>query len=297
MALSFGPVDFNHQVAVGLIWVFLLVHTSLITYISDDERNLVEEINGKIDAFAREYEGKPFAVLVSRPCKRSLVDIQSKVGLQTHAWKLLMIVMLDPLDLMIHVRKYCAGQLNNNVVQIALKIDLEIPDSDESDLRVIEQGSPEDGFSDDLDPAYRAELATLLCADRVATQDGGSNQTVRPDCGSETVENQESPIVASAPSMQSTVLVPEPVIEVTLAVDSAPPTSPPSMTALPNQNAASGSKTPKNPRKKLKLQLDRDVALDLARSLNSFASMLQLKDSSSDDSFEVLPDSDAPPKQ
>ena len=239
---------------------------------------------------------KPFETLVSRPCKVAMADIQSRVGLQTHAWKLLLVVMLDPLDLMIHVRKYCAGQLNNNVIQIALKVDLGIPDFDESDLKVIEQGSPEDGFSEDLDPNYRAELVTMLCAEKVATQEDTSKKN--PSCNSDTVDNQGSPIVAAAPSLQSTVLGTNPVIEVTLAVDNDPPTSPPSLLPIePRANVASGSKTPRNPHKKLKLQLDRDVALDLARSLNSFASMLQLKDSSSDDSFEVLQDSDTPQKE
>lgn len=269
----------------------------MITYISEDDRKLIEEINGKIDAFAREYEGKPFTELVTRPCRVAMADIQSRVGLQTHAWKLLMVCMLDPLDLMIHVRKYCAGQLNNNVVEIALKVDLGISDYDESDLKIIEQGSPEDGFSDDLDPNYRAELETIICPDGVATQSGGAKQLAIQSCDSEQVENQGSPIVAAAPSLQSTVLGPEPVIEVTLAVDNAPSTSLPTLDTLPDQNVASESKTPKNPRKKLKLQLDRDVALDLARSLNSFASMLQIRNSSSDDSFEVLSDSGTPKKE
>lgn len=270
--------------------------TFLITHISADDRSLIEEINEKIDVFARAYEGEPFATLVSRPCKVAMADIQSRVGLQTHAWKLLMVVMLDPLDLMIHVRKYCAGQLNNNVVQIALKVDLGIPDFDESDLKVIEQGSSEDGFSEDLDPNYRADLETMLCADKVATQENVSEK--QSSCNSDNVDNQGSPIVASAPSLQSTVLGTEPMIEVTLAVDNDPPTSPPSLLPLPsNAVVASGSSNPRNPQKKLKLQLDRDVALDLARSLNSFATLLQLRNSSSDDSFEVLPDSDAPQKK
>ena len=255
----------------------------MITHISTDERALIEDISARIDDFARIYEGKPSAALESRPCKIMMTNIQAKVGLQTHAWKLLMVILLDPLDLHIHVRKYCAGQLNNNVIEIALKVDLGISDHEDSDIQIIEQGSPGDEFSSDLDQEY---LTTVVSPSRVATQ----------KCDTEKVATQSgesapgSPIVAAAPSMHSTAMEVVPVVEVTLAVE-APNSSLPSMTPIPVPNATTSSRTPRNPRKKLKLQLDRDVALDLARSLNSFASMLQLDDDSSEDSFEVLPDS------
>lgn len=247
----------------------------MITHISDDEKELILDISTRIDNFAKIYEGKPHAVLETRPCKIMMTNIQAKVGLQTHAWKLLMVVLLDPLDLHLHIRKYCAGQLNANVVEIALKVDLGISDHENSDVQIIEQGSPGDDFSSDLDQEYLTSVVSPL---KVATQEKDEDSA------------SGSPIVAAAPSMQSTAMEVVPVVEVTLAVEPQSTSTLPSLTALPAPNATSSSRAPRNPRKKLKLQLDRDVALDLARSLNSFASMLQLNDDSSEDSFEVLPD-------
>ena len=252
-----------------------------------DERELIEDISSRIDNFARLYEGKPPATLDTRPCKVMMTDIQARVGLQTHAWKLLMVVLLDPLDLMIVVRKYCSGQLNNNVIEIALKVDLGIPDLEDSDVRIIEQGCPEDEFSSDLDQEY---LTTVVSPSRVATQKCDTQKVATQKCGPSKTSSPGSPIVAAAPSMQSTAMEVVPVVEVTLAVESSE-SAMPSLTSLPAPSETPVSGAPKNPRKKIKLQLDRDVALDLARSLNSFASMLQLDDDSSEDSFEVLPDS------
>ena len=259
----------------------------MITYISEPERELIVDISMKIDNFAKIYEGKPPAVLETRPCKIMIANIQARVGLQTHAWKLLMVILLDPLDLHVHVRKYCAGQLNNNVIEIALKVDLGIPDLENSDVQIIDQGSPDDEFSSDLDQEY---LTSVLSPTKVANQSCDTTKVATQKCDQNEESAPGSPIVAAAPSMHSTVMEGVPVVEVTLAVESQSDLAMPSLTSLPIPNATSTSRAPRNPRKKLKLQLDRDVALDLARSLNSFASMLQLNDDSSGDSFEVLPD-------
>lgn len=215
-----------------------------------------------------------------------LEGIQSRVGRQTHPWKLLIVILLDPLDFKLHVRKYCAGQLNNNVIEIALKIDFGLSSDNDSDVKIIEQGESGDEFSSDLDQEYLtsvlspSKVATRSCDKKVATQSGDF----------EVVTSQGSPIIAAAPSMHITVIERVPVVEVTLAVEAPSSSTPPSLTEIPKPEAASSSNAPRNPRKKLKLQLDRDVALELARSLNSFASMLQIKNDSSEDSFEVLPD-------
>ena len=206
-----------------------------------------------IDEFHGWYEGKPAETLATRQCKERWVNIQLKVGTQTHTWKLLMVVICDPLDTKIIVRKYMAGQLQNNVIEIALKVDLGITYSDTSDVKIIEQSSPGDGFDSDLDPA---DLASVMIG----------------------VATQGSPIVASAPSMQSTIMAPVKELENRVATPMA----------LPGPSVPSATATPKNPEKKIKVELDRDVARELARSLSSFASLLQIKDDSSSDSFEVL---------
>ena len=224
--------------------------------ISKSERTLIDTISAKIDAFGSDFEGKPVATLDSRRCKIQWKEIQSLVGSQTHAWKLVMVVLIDPLDIKIHVRKYVAGQTNNNVIEIALKCDF--GDLDDSD-RFREVGSPGDGFDSDLD---QQGLTTIMTA----------HDQVQP------------PTPEPIPLHQSTVVT-ESVIEVA--------TSEPNALVVPvdSDTATSRSTRTKNPRKKIKLEVDREVAQALAQSLNSFASLLNIRDDSSDDSFEVLPDS------
>ena len=174
-----------------------------------------------------------------------------------------MVVLIDPLDLKIHIRKYVAGQLNNNIIEIALKTSFDMSIDSEPEIRILEQGSPNDGFSSDFDEHY---LTTVVSPKRVATQD--------------------SPIVAAAPSMQSTVMEP-----ISLPDRVATPLlpSPPSLMALPGPSTEI-SKAPENPSKRIKLELDRNVARDLAKSLSAFATMLQIDNDSSGDSFEVVPE-------
>lgn len=208
----------------------------MITPISEDEKKLIEEISTRIDGFAKVYEGKPPASLETRPCKIMMTNIQAKVGLQTHAWKLLMVILLDPLDLHIHVRKYCAGQLNNNVVEIALKVDLGIPDLENSDVQIIEQGSTEDEFSSDLDQEY---LTSVVSPSKVATQKCDSERVATQSCDQDGGSAPGSPIVAAAPSMHSTAMEVVPVVEVTLAVEAPSGSSLPSLTSLPGPSATS----------------------------------------------------------
>ena len=180
-------------------------------------------------------------------------EIQSLVGAQTHAWKLLMIVLIDPLDIKVHVRKYVAGQTNNNVIEIALKCDFgDLEDTNA--LQVVEAQSPGDGFDSDLD---QQGLTTIM-----------------------TRSNPRSPPpMEVVPLHQSTTLNEEvvaPIVApVAVAVDSGPSSSPTKH---------------KNPKKKLKLEVDRDIARALAQSLNSFASLLKINGDSSGDSFEVVSD-------
>ena len=200
-------------------------------------------------------------ILVSRTCKSDWVAIQSKVGLQTHQWKLMMVIMCDPIDTHVHVRKYMAGSLNNNVIELALKVNLGITYKDDSEIQVIEKGSPGDGFSSDLDPD---DLTSIFKANAVASQD--------------------SPIMAAGPNMQSTIMAP-PVVSPRVATPSVE-------MKLPGPSTKVSVDTPKNPSKKIKVEVDRDMAKDLAKSLSSFASLLQANNesSSSGDSFEVVND-------
>ena len=200
-------------------------------------------------------------------CKILWTEIQQLVGTQTHTWKLLCLIMLDPLDAKVHIRKYVSGQLNNNVVQIALKCDFGVAIESERTFR--ENANSEDGFSSDLD------------------QDGLTQIMGK-------VATHSSPLEVDPPNLQSTLAIPSGdvvVVEDTIAGASGEPkvatslaSNLPSMIELPPPR----SDTPKNPKKKIRLEVDRDVARDLAVSLNSFASMLQINNDSSEDSFEVL---------
>ena len=182
--------------------------------------------------------------------------------------------MLDPLDAKIHIRKYVSGQLNNNVVQIALKCDFGV--TEDSERTYTEAGDSEDGFSSDLD---QAGLTTIMKASTGATQ--------------------SSPLEGAVPLHHSTLA--EVNTDVVVINDTGgvggvvePEVAPAQVSELPSltEVAPPLSTTPNNPKKKIKLEVDRDVARNLAASLNSFASMLQINNDSSDDSFEVLPESE-----
>ena len=180
--------------------------------------------------------------------------------------------MLDPLDAKVHIRKYVSGQLNNNVVQIALKCDFGV--TEDVQPTYAEAGGSEDGFSSDLD---HDGLTTIMKASSGATQDSPLEVDV-PIHHSTLAEGNTDVIVIGDVGVDSEVekskVAPEQVIN-------APP-----VTAV----ATFTSDSPKNPKKKIRLEVDRDVARSLAISLNSFASMLQINNDSSEDSFEVLPD-------
>ena len=80
-------------------------------------------ISAKIDEFSATFGGKPFSVLLTPNCKSKWKSIQNLVGQQVHAWKIVMVVIIEPLDLKVHVSKYMAGSVANNVIQIALRVD------------------------------------------------------------------------------------------------------------------------------------------------------------------------------
>ena len=179
------------------------------------------------------------------------------MGTQTHAWKVMMVVMHDPLDTNLHIRKYVSGQCPNNIIEIALRCDLVRPEENVQNS-IIEIGEEADGFSSDLDPA---DLSAIFAANKIATQSSSAD--------------------APPEKLHSTLAIePNPVLQqpsVPMVIDDP---------SLPTPK----SKTPKNPKKKLKLEVDRDVANALAQSLSSFATLLQIKDDSSGDSFEVVSD-------
>ena len=72
----------------------------------DDERKRLRHIDGLIDKFKSDYEGRSFLLLSSSECKLQIWQFMSEVKEQTQKWKLFGIIMLNPLDLTIHVRKY-----------------------------------------------------------------------------------------------------------------------------------------------------------------------------------------------
>ena len=78
----------------------------------DDERNRLRHINDLIDKFKTEFEGRSFSLLSSSECKLQIWQFMSEVKEQTQKWKLFGIIMLNPLDLTIHVRKYMGRVLS-----------------------------------------------------------------------------------------------------------------------------------------------------------------------------------------
>ena len=78
----------------------------------DDERKRLRHINNLIDEFRTDFEGRSFLLLSSSDCKFKIWRFMSEVKEQTQRWKLFGIIMLNPLDLTIHVRKYMGRVLS-----------------------------------------------------------------------------------------------------------------------------------------------------------------------------------------
>ena len=72
----------------------------------DDERQRLRHIESLIDKFKSNFEGRSFSLLSSPECKLQIWKIMSEIKEQTQKWKLFGIIILNPLDLTIHVRKY-----------------------------------------------------------------------------------------------------------------------------------------------------------------------------------------------
>ena len=78
----------------------------------DDERKRLRHINDLINEFRTDFEGKSFLLLLSPDCKLMIWRFMSEVKEQTQRWKLFGVIMLNPLDLTIHVRKYMGRVLS-----------------------------------------------------------------------------------------------------------------------------------------------------------------------------------------
>ena len=205
------------------------------------------------------FGGKPFDTLVTPSCKSKWKSIQNLVGQQVHAWKIVMVVLIDPLDLKIHATKYMAGSVANNVIQIALKCDLD------GSAVFIEQGSSNDEFDSDLEPT------NLTMVMKNAREVGEAGDPVLQS----TMSTQISPILP-APQIVATI---NPHATSEIAANSPAPSE--AVITVPDV-------TPVNPSKKIKLEVDREVIKDLTRSLNAFSNFLKDNRDSSEDSFEVL---------
>ena len=72
----------------------------------DVERERLRRINDLIDKFRSKFEGRSFLLLSSSDCKLQIWQFMSEVKEQTQTWKLFGVIMLNPLDLTICVRKY-----------------------------------------------------------------------------------------------------------------------------------------------------------------------------------------------
>ena len=90
----------------------------------DDERKRLRHIESLIDKFKSDFEGRSFTLLSNSECRLRIWQFMSEVKEQTQKWKLFGIIMLNPLDLTIHVRKYmgrvslsqfCVGELKSKL--------------------------------------------------------------------------------------------------------------------------------------------------------------------------------------
>ena len=72
----------------------------------DIERKRLRHINNLIDKFQSEFGGRSFVLLSGSDCKLQIWQLTSEVKEQTQKWKLFGVIMLNPLDLTVCIRKY-----------------------------------------------------------------------------------------------------------------------------------------------------------------------------------------------
>ena len=80
----------------------------------DVERKRLRHINCLIDKFQSEFGGRSFLLLSSSDCKLQIWQLMFEVKEQTQKWKLFGVIMLNPLDLTICIRKYMGKVSSTN---------------------------------------------------------------------------------------------------------------------------------------------------------------------------------------
>ena len=90
----------------------------------DIERKRLRHINSLIDKFQSEFGGRSFVLLSGSDCKLQIWQLMSEVKEQTQKWKLFGVIMLNPLDLTLCIRKYMGKVSSTSKILSRLNLSL-----------------------------------------------------------------------------------------------------------------------------------------------------------------------------
>ena len=90
----------------------------------DAERKRLRHINCLIDKFQSEFGGRSFLLLSSSDCKLQIWQLMFEVKEQTQKWKLFGVIMLNPLDLTLCIRKYMGKVSSTSKILSRLNLSL-----------------------------------------------------------------------------------------------------------------------------------------------------------------------------